>query len=243
MSVDEDLTRWEAGALTVDDLMARHGEAGVGGLLGAHRHLSQLTDTPTPDPHVAWTRVVAALPPRAPRWARVRKLIAGGVAVGVIGVPSMAFAASSGPLHDVVQHLGTLFGDDPPDLAPPGDRGPGVARPVQRERSEPRNATTTSTSVTPDTAPVAVVEPATTVPPSEAPGPGEQSDEPDANAPAPDSDDSQGEDESEPTTVTTAEDEDHGDGGGDGESVTATTTADDEHGGHGDRSSAPPDES
>ena len=246
MSLDDDLARWEAGAVTVDDLMARHGEAGVSGLLIAHRHLSQLADTPTPDPYVAWMRVVATLPPRAPRWGRVRKLIAGGVAVGVIGVPSMAFAASSGPLHDVVQHLGTLFGDDPPELAPPREGGPGVARPVERERQEPSNSATTSTSVAPNTPPEAGVEIASNVPPSAAPRPVEQSDEPDDDAPAPDADDDQS--DGEHTTVTTAASDDHGDdhsngdgdsggGGGDGdESTTATTTSDDDPGGHGDRS-------
>ena len=157
MSLDDDLAQWEAGARSADDIAAGHGDASVGGLLTLHAEMTELGQTPTPDVHAAWAAVAATLPARTPRWARLRRAIAGGLAIGVVGVPTVAFAASSGPVHDVVHHIGNLFHDDP--------AAPATPMTIEARRSEatssPAGGATTSTVQEP--APVAGDETATTV--------------------------------------------------------------------------------
>lgn len=127
--LDRDLTRWEAGTLSGEELQRLHPDDDLAGLVDVHEQLSGLVDWQTPDAAAAWTSLEAQLSPRAAsprhslRWRSRRAAIA-AIAAAVLAVPAVSYAAAPRAVRSVVREVRDLLpgtnnhGDHGDDEAP-----------------------------------------------------------------------------------------------------------------------------
>jgi hypothetical protein len=189
--LDGDLRAWEAGAMTGDDLRARHGE-GADRVLSIHERLSEAGAVPVPDVDAGWAALRERLDIKVvtlrPRRRRRAVLLAVAAALAISG---SAFAATGGRL---------FHSEDP---TPPAH--PGVIAPA----SDGNDATEDEPGAAAGTGDA-----------SEAAGDHDETDaddeEADEQQPADEGEEQdQGEDESDPQEDQSGEDEGHGSGGSD----------------------------
>lgn len=135
--LEDDLARWEADLLSLEELEARHPEEDVRGLVELWARLQAEGQRPAPDPAAGWAVLEPLLEPRqrvvVPLWRKrvVRRAVV-LVAAAVLGVGAVAYAAGpeglrrgvNGAVVRIVQFL------------EPGDGGPSPSGPGQ-DRSGP----------------------------------------------------------------------------------------------------------
>lgn len=139
--LEEDLARWEADLLSLQELEARHPGEDVRGLVDLWVRLQAEGQRPAPDPAAGWAALEPLLEPRAgavvPLWRRraVRRAVV-LAAAAVLGVGAVAYAAGpeglrrevNGTVVRIVQFL-EPGGSGPSPSSPGEDRsdrsGPG----------------------------------------------------------------------------------------------------------------------
>jgi len=74
MSLDDDLTRWEAGSLSREDLLAAYpsSDKNLAGVLDLHERLTELGNAPVPYHESEWNKLREKLPDRPPPPPRPR---------------------------------------------------------------------------------------------------------------------------------------------------------------------------
>jgi hypothetical protein len=128
----DDLSAWEAGALSLATLEQRYGREPVHAIIDLHESLSSIASEPVPDASAGWLMVLERMEaPRPAKSGRAHGVLAGALVAAVLSA-SAAFAAP-GAFHaivDGVRHgVHAVFGGNdgrisvPPS---PGPTGPGA---------------------------------------------------------------------------------------------------------------------
>jgi hypothetical protein len=128
----DDLSAWEAGALSLATLEQRYGREPVHAIIDLHESLSSIASEPVPDARAGWLTVLERMEaPRPAKSGRAHGVLAGALVAAVLSA-SAAFAAP-GAFHaivDGVRHgVHAVFGgnDGRTDAPPsPGPTGPGA---------------------------------------------------------------------------------------------------------------------
>jgi hypothetical protein len=132
----EALTDWEAGDLSIEELVARHPE--VAGILDVHERLSALAAEPGPDPEqsLAAVREQIADRPAISRPKRASKVfVAALVAAALSGSAAIAAPGAVRSVVDGVRGgIERIFGSEGPD--DPGTSSTPVTRSPDQESSE-----------------------------------------------------------------------------------------------------------
>jgi hypothetical protein len=142
--LDDDLARWEAGDLSLDDLRRRHPGEDVDALLALHGRLLALAEEPTPDAAAAWAVAMPTVfgPPAAPRRRRrSRRAVVAASIAAFLAVPTVSYAAAPEAVRSVVREVRDLL----PGLPDTDDDGP-TGGGTDARAGTPRGATTTTTT-------------------------------------------------------------------------------------------------
>lgn len=137
MSFDEDLARWEAGELSIDELATAYPDEDVRGIASVHAAFAGIAREPVPDASASWERLGARLPARARVGRARRRAIVIGLAAAMLMGSAIAYAAAPSGVRGVVRTIVNVFRDEQPAAPPTGGAPSQVTRDDERSTSRP----------------------------------------------------------------------------------------------------------
>jgi hypothetical protein len=129
MSIERDLERWEAGAMSADELASAYPSEDVADLMALHERMSTIAADPVRLDEAALQRLLARLPDRARPRRRYRSVLLAAAAVLLMGSMAVAVPGVQHGVTAVTHGVGRLLGITEPPPAHPAPSVPSTTSP------------------------------------------------------------------------------------------------------------------